>query len=322
MLNRHKWTVLIALVLCLALVTGCTIIIPDTNDPASNVQDQATNGKNELNIDNKKDDTESNEEDNTEDAAKTEPEELTMLRNEIRENRCSVGVAFVDYIDNELSEENIAIYLSHTEIAEKYPFVNDADIVAYYGNELFVLVPADKNGVITLYSVDLSDDGEMEINLEVNRDEPVYVGEPGAPVVLRSNIHEGYVNIMASITDGDSVCEYYPMVSLEDGCSAALDEGCYDFSPDNVLKHLDEVYYKLPHDFPEIQEAVDNGRELIYQGELYYNNEMMLRFELGTFNEYGDGFVCEKQYAVSFDATYEMDPVDHEWYIIGPGIDD
>lgn len=246
--------------------------------------------------------------------AEDESADLTYLRSKIGEANCAVGIAFVDYVGYELSEENTAIYLNQSELAEKYPCLKNIKTVALDGTNLFVLVPATEQGVITVFPTYITDSGE----LEVNKGEAVYESLPGEPIALKCNISDSYSNVLVSVANGSETCEFHPTISLEDGYSVALQDGCYDFSIDDIRKYVDGAYSMMPQTYPEIEEALAGGKELIYAGEFYFCNQIMIRFELGGYGVDGD-FVCEKQYAVSFDATYAMDPADHNWYVIGAG---
>lgn len=249
---------------------------------------------------------------------KEESDELKILRSKIKESNCYVGIALVDYVSADLSEEDTVTYLNHSETAEQYSFINDIKTIAYNGSELFVFVPADVDSVITIFPVDITYDAEFE----VKRDEIIYQGDLGEPVAVRCNVGEGYPNILVSVTNGNESNEFYPLVSLEDGWTIALEDGCYDFSIDNIHKYIDKIYYMLPKIYPDIQEAIDNGNGLVYAGDFYFCDQIMVRFELGKYSDSNGEykFECEKQYAVSFDATYEMDPSNHKWYVIGSGI--
>lgn len=299
-----------SLLLCFLLLAGCTanpqkapeVSSASSVGTAANASDKA-------------------ESEQATDGEQVDNAELAALQSKIKNAGCTVGIALVDIVTGELSEADTVTYLQHSETIQQYPFLSDVQTVLHDGIELFLLVPASAQGVITVHPAEITDAGE----LEVRRDETIYKGAPGEAIALRCNVHEGYANVLVSVTDGSEVCELHPMVSLEDGCSVAPQEGCYDFSVDNIHKYIDGAYNMLPKTYPEIKEVMDNGGDLIYAGDFYFCNQIMMRFELGKYtvdNEgySADGFVCEKQYAVSFDATYAMDPADHSWYVIGAGV--
>lgn len=309
---KHLLIIITAFALCLAVLVGCTLTVnkePSIGNNSTDTETVSTDGV-----------TDAVEASGLESEGAEELSELAALRNKIKDADCAVGIAFVDYVDYELSKENTEIYLSHSETVEEYPFLSGTKVVACSGNQLFLLVPASANGVITVFPAAISDEGE----LEVNKDELIFEGEPGEPVAVKCNFSDSYSNVSVSVTDKDTVCEFAPIVSLEDGCSVALQEGCFDFSVDNIHKYANEARDMLIKDFTEIKNAVDSGKVLVFAGDFYYYDLKMIRFELGSCAANDDGggeFTAEKQYAVSFDATYAMDPADHEWYVIGVGID-
>lgn len=313
MFTNRKHIILTTLMLCLMLLatTGCIPInlgdlIDFTNDPSSSSQAETPVSSDVLS-------------EAPSAIPEAEPEddqsaELTALRQEITNNNCMVGIAFVGYLDSDISDEELAPYLNRNALAAKYPFLSNGKLVSYDGLELFALVPANENSVITLYPAGIDQYGDFTIQ----RNLTIYKSEPGETVILRCNDNENYANVFATVTDGDSVCEFYPMISLEDGYSVALYEGCYDFSLDDIFKHMSEAYYYLENDIPEIREAINDGMGIIYDSEIFYIDQNMLVFELGQFTEYG--FVCEKKYAISFDATYVLDSDNQTWIVIGDGI--
>ena len=245
--------------------------------------------------------------------------ELAVLRAKIKEADCTVGIAFVDFVTEGLSEEDTATYLSHSETIETYPFLNNLKMVACDGLELFLLVPKSEKSIITVFPSVLTDKGE----LTVQKDKVIYQSAPGEPIALRCNTNENYSNVWISVTDGGKSCEFSPMISLQDGWSIALEEGCYDFSIDHIRKYVDMVYTMLPKTYPDIQKSLDSGKELVFADDFYFCNQKMLRFELGTYtvdDSEKTNFTCEMQYAVAFDATYAMNPKDHKWYVIGAGV--
>lgn len=251
----------------------------------------------------------------TEGTEKEESAESAALRNKIKDADCTVGIAFVDYVENELSEEDTSTYFNHSETAAEYPFLKNIKTVAYEGRELFVLVPASRKATITVFPAEINADGE----LEVKKDTTVCKGSQGEPIALRCNISDDYANVLVSVSDGSEVCEFYPMISLEDGWTVAPQKGCYDFSIDDIRKYVDKTFNILPETYPEIQKSLDSGSTLNYAGDFYFCNQMMLRFELGKSDANTGEFVCEKQFAVSFDTTYEK-TADGNWYVIGAGI--
>ncbi len=307
MFNRKIQILLTVPMLCVLVFSGCEAKKPNNETSASDTSQSSVMAETVGAVENKN---------STTAFAQTESIELKALREKIKSENKSVGVAFVDYVGGSLSDEDVATYFEHTEILKEYPFLKDAQMKVLSGEQLFVFVPADEKGVITLYATDLTDEGEVE----VKKDKAIYVGKAGMPLAVRCNVSEVYSNILVSVTDGDKTCEFHPTVSLADGVTLDLQDGCYDFSIDNIRKHQDEAYYILSNNVAEVKEALDNGYDIVDDGDFYFCNQMMIRYKLGKYNENGDGFVCKKQYAVSFDAIYAQDPESHQWYVIGAGL--
>lgn len=314
MSKKQRSIVFLLVLIVLVLLAGCKEKESKKTSSKSENQPVATGNIEGTDNSSKKPEQKVEEDVDTSVEETKDSAELTALRMKIKENDCAVGIAFVDYVGNGLSEENVRNYLVHDRIVDSYPFLSQEKLIAYEGEELFALVPASKESTITLYPAGLDDEG----NHSAQKDTILYQGNPGEPVLLRCNISENYGNVLAVVSNEEETLEFYPLISLEDGCSVAVFDGCYDFSLDNIRKYLDEAYYALEHNFTEVQEDVDNGMELVYAGEFYFCEQYMLRFEMGTYNE--DGFVCEKQYAVGFDATYAFDTDAQKWYVIGAGL--
>lgn len=293
---QRKAMIWMTLLLCFVLSAGCANKPNQTKVPSA---DADTTSKSEN--------------------SNTEAAELSVLRSKIKEADCTVGIAFVDYVTEGLSEKDTVTYLSHSETIEKYPFFSDIKTVVYDGLELFLLVPKSKESIITVFPIDITDKGE----LVVQKDKTIYQSSPGEPIALRCNTNENYANVLISVTDAGKSYEFSPMISLQDGWSIALEEGCYDFSIDHIRKYVDTAYTMLPKTYPDIQKALDSGKELVFADDFYFCNQKMLRFELGTYtvnDSEETNFTCEMQYAVAFDTTYAMNPKDHKWYVIGAGV--
>lgn len=294
---RKKFIPFILFLICCVLLSGCT------GTPSGN--DTTADSSSAVDTSSAPESTES---------ASDEPSELLGLRAEMKKRGSYVGIGFVDYVGSELSEEDVATYLGQSDLAKEYPFVKESEVAAYDGMELFVLVPASETAVITVYPNVITDEGE----LEVNKNEIICKSEPGKAVALRCNISESYPNVLVAVTDGNNNFEFSPSISLEDGISVAAVDGTYDFSLDDIRKYTEEAYNMLVYNFAEVDAALDNGKGLVFASDFYFCDQMMLRFELGEYTD--DGFSVEKHYAVSFDATYGMDPADHEWTVIGTGL--
>lgn len=240
--------------------------------------------------------------------------QFAALQGKIREAGCTVGIAFVDYIEEALSPADARACLLHSETVAAYPFMSDIRTVAYTGTGLFVLVPASESGVITVFPLVINDQGEVV----GQQDQVICQSAPGEPIALRCNMSDTYADVLISVTDGQSTCSFSPMLSLKDGWSVVPQDGCHNFSIDRIQKYADDIYTALSKKYSEIRETLDNGGSLISAGDFYFKDQWMLRFELGHNTEHG--FVCERQYAVSFDTTYTRGAAESDWYVIGAGL--
>lgn len=165
---------------------------------------------------------------NTKQPTSTEQPEssaLDLLRSNVVENDCMLGVGFFGYIDSESDEKYVRDYIANSELANSYPFLIDCTPVLSEGEELFAFVPANDDTAITVYRADITEDGEY---IE-NKDTPICAGKPGETIVLRCNISEVFSNALISVSDGKSIKEFLPMISLKDG-HMVNEPGCYDFS--------------------------------------------------------------------------------------------
>lgn len=324
---KYNKTVLAAVLAGVLLLAGCDNDKEKewSNTPAGanadsstlenvNTSDTADGTSNE-----EKDSTEDNTEDisseaQTENTEQKSPE-LEALRTQMANEKAIGGVALVDYVNYDLSEENVATFLYNDPLTEKYPFLKNTKTVAYKGQELFVIVPATENGIVTVYESGLDENYEHYVD---NKSNPLYVGSEGEAVAVKCNESENFTNILIKISDNGKECEIRPSISLEDGRTVVGIDGCYDFTLDDMRRYGSEAYYLLTQKFPEITNAVENDKTLVSAGLFWLSNQYMLRFELGTSTD--DGFKCENQYAVSFDSTYAFDNEKQAWYIYGVGI--
>ncbi len=240
--------------------------------------------------------------------------ELSVLRRKIGDAGCDVGIALAEYIEGALSDEDVRSYFKQTPFCKEYPFFADAELFNAGGEQLFLILPQSRTATLELFATSIDENGEMK----VLRDDPVCTVTDGAPLILRANEGDVLPSVLAVVTDGDVTREFFPMLSLENAWSVALSDGCFDLTLDDIRRHIGEAHEMLLRDYPEIQSAVDSGYVLIFASDYYLYDQPTVRFELGLSGE--DGFVCEKQYAVSFDATYAMDVSDHKWYVLGGGL--
>lgn len=135
------------------------------------------------------------------------------------------GLAFIGYVPEDSTEVDLRAFLWESPFSYAYDFLVDASLVMTEGQEFYAIVPPCKAGTITICSSVLNDAGEYIDDFE----NPLFVGEPGEPVLLLCNISEIYSNVIISATDGGGAVRFRPSVSLENGRIDHIPE-IYDFT--------------------------------------------------------------------------------------------
>lgn len=284
-----KVTLLIIPILCALLLVGCT---KKPQNPKSTQGSKSTQVQNAHS-------------------------ELDNLRKSITENDCTVGIGFFGYIYSESDEEMIRECVSDSTLAKKYPFLKELKAAVFEGTELYAFVPASKDAVITVYRSEMSEEGTYIDH----KDKPDYVAKPGEALILRCNLSEIYSNVLISVTDGDNVLEFHPMLSMKDG-HVSTENGCFDFSvyenKDDNESELLGAAFELLTGTDEVNYALEHGMKLIYTGDTEtVNGSDCFIFSLGT--EHEEQFVREQLYAVSKDTVYVFYTETGEWQILGAG---
>lgn len=149
---------------------------------------------------------------------------LAALREEINQNG-NIGAAFIGYVDSESTEEELFRYLSESETGQKYPFLSEAALVMEEGQELYAIVPPNKNWTVTVYPSKVTEDGTYEDILN----QPIYTGDPGEILLVRCNLSEIYSNVLFASTDSVSAISFRLAISMESGRMMETEE-VYDFS--------------------------------------------------------------------------------------------
>lgn len=132
-------------------------------------------------------------------AGPPEPEKesaLDILQEEIRDSGSILGAAFIGYIADKETDEDVMSFLDSSAYADKYPFLcqkQACSFVSYEGDELYALVPADDTCSILICGTTLTETCEYI-------DEPdnvIFEGRPGEAVLLRCNFSDifKYCNI-------------------------------------------------------------------------------------------------------------------------------
>ena len=243
------------------------------------------------------------------DKAEAEVSELSILQKQIGQNSYGAGVALLGYVDSELSMTDLSIYLEANAFIETYPFLSDAAYFMTEGQELYAIVPPNEKGKVTVYSSDITENGEYVDD----KSHPLFEGKPGEALVLRCNFSEIYSNVLVSVTDGGGAIEFHPSISLMDGHLAEL-AGVYDFSvyEETPDERSVEIATEILLEYGEVRQGLENGMKLMYTGESeIINGGSCMLFVLGTDN--GEQFVQEQLYGVCDNLIYIYDVFTDTW---------
>jgi len=139
------------------------------------------------------------------------------------------GVAYLGYVDGSYSD--IMTHIEGLGVLDEFPFlaVPEENYIGFAGGDLYVIVPADPMGKITVYSAVLD-----ETDYTMKPDGLQAEFSSGEPILLKCNVSEIMPNQILEIEwEGESVL-YSPMLSGENG-RLVKTEGVYDFSPYDLL---------------------------------------------------------------------------------------
>lgn len=244
-----------------------------------------------------------------------EPNDISLdaLQNKISQNSIAVGVAFIGYVNSESTEADLRAYLAGSETGKKYPFLSSAPLVITEGQELYAIVPPNKKATITVYPSSVTEDGEYADD----RSNPLCIGEPGEPLLLRCNLSEIYSNVLISATDGGGAVLFRPSVSLKDG-HLTNDLPVYDFSiyEETPDERSVQIATEILLEADEVKNAVKGGMKIMYTGDTQMiEGRTCLLFALGTDRE--DQFVRERYYGVCDNLIYVYDAVSDTWAVLG-----
>jgi len=142
---------------------------------------------------------------------------LKKLRKELTSEGALAGVAYLGYsgIDELKTMSNIIF-----EAGEDYPglaFMSElgkCSRIKLPGGEVYVIVPADENQVITVYEQVW---GENSVDGMPQRGNMIYKSKPGEIITIKGNQSDIVPNIELSMTSDGNEYVYYPSLSLENG---------------------------------------------------------------------------------------------------------
>lgn len=176
-----------------------------------------------------------------------------------------------------------------------------------------LLIPPNDKGTIIVYPSMITEDGEYTDD----KSNPLHVGEPGEPLLLRCNLSEIYSNVLIAATDGGGAMDFRPSLSMENG---HLQEtaGVYDFSTYEEVpdERSIQIATELLLETEEVKQAVMQGMKVMYTGDTQWiEGRPCLLFALGTDSE--EQFVRERYYGVCDNLVYSYDAISDTWSTVG-----
>lgn len=244
---------------------------------------------------------------NTEEAA------FAALQKEIAQSGSAVAVAFIGYVDSESSEADLRAYVAGSETGKEYPSLSSAPLYMAEGQELYAIIPPNDKGTIIVYPSMITEDGEYADD----KSNPLHVGEPGEPLLLRCNLSEIYSNVLIAATDGGGAMDFRPSLSMENGHLQEI-AGVYDFSTYEEVpdERSIQIATELLLETEEVKQAVMQGMKVMYTGDTQWiEGRPCLLFALGTDSE--EQFVRERYYGVCDNLVYSYDAISDTWSTVG-----
>lgn len=240
---------------------------------------------------------------NTEEAA------FAALQKKIAQSGSAVAVAFIGYVDSESSEADLRAYVAGSETGKEYPSLSSAPLYMAEGQELYAIIPPNDKGTIIVYPSMITEDGEYADD----KNNPLHVGEPGEPLLLRCNLSEIYSNVLIAATDGGGAMDFRPSLSMENGHLQEI-AGVYDFSTYEEVpdERSIQIATELLLETEEVKQAVMQGMKVMYTGDTQWiEGRPCLLFALGTDSE--EQFVRERYYGVCDNLVYRYDAISDTW---------
>ena len=229
---------LLAAVMCVALLAGCDRMI-DIDPPPRTEPEEST--------------TESTAPSTTEAPSTEEPSTeppvdlMAELQQQLHDEGCLAAVAYLGSCEGNFME--IQAYLENSGLTEALPLLQDLsseNFIETEGLELYFIVTRDDVG-LTVYRQGMDED-----TYALTWEESLYVGYEPAPLLLRGNVSEIFPNLSLFIEgQGGETLDYSPCLSLEDGrlekARLILDLTPYDSIPGGIYVPEDLESIPLLH---------------------------------------------------------------------------
>lgn len=243
----------------------------------------------------------------------TEETAFAALQKKTAQSGGEVAIAFIGYVDSESSEVDLRAYTASSETGKEYPDLPNAPLYMAEGQELYAIVPVNEKGTITLYPSTMTENGEYADD----KSNPLHVGEPGKPLLLRCNLSEIYSNVLITATDGFGAIDFRPSLSMENGHLQEI-AGVYDFSAYEEVpdERSVQIATELLLETEEVKQAIKQGMKVMYTGNTQWiEGRPCLLFALGTDSE--EQFVRERYYGVCDNLVYSYDAISDTWSTVG-----
>lgn len=191
--------------------------------------------------------------------AETKDDALRSLCKTIADSGCQMGVAFLGTMDE--GDTDVLQWLKDSGSVERFPFLADIAaeaVVTQPGNEVYCIVPADKEDTVTVRIYD-------PLSSATPVGQVLYESTEGTPVCLRGNASEIMPNLEVTVSGENGEAVYQPFISLKDGTvSTETAEGnVYDFTPNEAG---DVVYFTNLYDEDlDYSDAVGNSGHYTYR---------------------------------------------------------
>lgn len=178
-------------------------------------------------------------------ATDTENSYLKNIREQIQFAEKLFGVAYIGETDGDFNQ--VLAYVDNQEYRKIYPFITEIKenhFVQNEGNELYCIIPAEKDVTISIYQAELS-----EGTSQLSKTEKLWSHSDGKPILIRGNLSDITPNLMIVAEKGDTVCEYAPCLSLKDGLLENSQKLIYDFSPYELMDNFNGLNPEVTWDF-------------------------------------------------------------------------
>lgn len=189
----------------------------------------------------------------------TEDDTLKSLRKTIVDSGSQMGITFLGTMGE--GDTDVLQWLKDSGAVGRFPFLADIqenDVVTQPGNEMYCIVPADKDDTVTVRTYDT-------LSSAAPVGQVLYESTEGMPVCLRGNASEIMPNLEVTVSGENGEAVYQPFISLKDGTvSTETAEGSiYDFTPSEAEEAI--YFINLYDEDLDYSDAVGNSGHYTYR---------------------------------------------------------